>query len=30
MHPFHNMKEQMYGSKRKRQYIEDRVMRIDK
>ena len=30
MHPFHNIKEQMYGSKRKRQYIEDRVMRIDK
>lgn len=30
LHPYHNIKEQMYGSKRKRQYIEDRVMRIDK
>lgn len=30
LHPYHNVKEQMYGSKRKRQYIEDRVMRIDK
>lgn len=30
LHPFHNIKEQMYGSRRKRQYIEDRVMRIDK